>query len=593
MNLCQFFQKPPSINNRKVHFFLISFFCFSFPVFPDTVELEPLTVTKNYLENSTESFDVFSEDDIKYLPVSSLEEIPEYSSSTDIRKRSNFGIQQDVSIRGSVFEDAYVSLGGVKINDPQTGHFTLEIPLTSADLEEVDIYKNAQRISFTPKKPKNKGFLLKSSFGQYALWENLMSVNFAFAETKNRLSIEHKISKGSRQDTDFEIYNFSYHSLWEKDDKDAEFLFGSTKRDFGADSFYSSRFRQEEEHINQRFFLTRFGLNEESFKLNNTAYLRRHRDKFILDRTNPAFSTNYSTTYVYGLKEELSFPNDMFTNLNVEEESINSTNMNKHSRLRKGILVGVSEKQFGSFLFDASAGTDYYYIWNYLENAHLGLGYLLKDDLRLRFSFNRLWRAPSFTELYYSDPANRGNPNLGIQRSNNFDLGFDFFPKGVFSLSSSVFLRDQYNTIDWVRNNPLDVWQATNVGNVQAYGIDLSPQVNFKDCILEKVSLGYTYLNLAKRNSFTFSKYVFDYDRHKIVTNFGFNYKGLVANLISNFANPVIRNKYVTFDLKLAKQIKDFTISLEGVNIFNQSYEELKDIDASKRWYKLSIAYEF
>ncbi|MFA5271357.1 MAG: TonB-dependent receptor [Candidatus Omnitrophota bacterium] len=585
----------PSNYNKKyiACFFSLCLSCFSFPAFPGTVELEPLTVTKNYLENSTESLDIFSEDGIKYLPVSSLEEIPEYSSSTDIRKRSSFGVQQDVSIRGSVFEDAYVSLGGVKINDPQTGHYTLEIPLTSADLEEVDIYKNAQQINFIPKRPKDKGVLLKSSFGQYALWENLMSVNFAFAQTKNRLSIEHKISKGSRADTDFEIYNFSYHSLWEKDDKDLEFLFGATKRDFGADSFYSSRFRQEEEHINQRFFLTRFGFNEESFKLNNTAYLRRHRDKFILDRTNPSLSTNYSTTYVYGLKEELSFPNDIFTSLNVEEESINSTNMNKHSRLRKGILVGVSEKQFGSFLFDASGGTDYYYIWNYLENAHMGLGYLFRDDFKLRFSFNRLWRAPSFTELYYSDAANRGNPGLGIQRSNNFDLGFDFFPKGFFSLSSSVFLRDQYNTIDWVRNNPLDVWQATNVGNVQAYGIDLSPQVNFKDCILEKISLGYTYLNLAKRNSFTFSKYVFDYDRHKIVTNFGFNYKGLTANLISNFANPVIRDKYVTFDLKFAKQIKDFTISLEGVNIFNQSYEELKDIDGSKRWYKLSVAYEF
>jgi iron complex outermembrane receptor protein len=575
------------------NFFLPCFFCFSFTAFSGTIELEPLTVTKDYIVDSTQSYDSFTESDIESLPVFSLEEIPEYSSSTDIRRRSNFGLQQDVSIRGSVFEDAYVTLDGIKINDPQTGHYSLEIPLTSADLEEVDVYKNAQQINFTPKKPKDRGFFLKSSFGQYALWENLMSVNFAFADIKNRLSVEHKVSKGSRQDTDFEIYNFSYHSFWEKDDKDLEFLFGDTKRDFGADSFYSSRFRQEEEHITQRFFLTRFGLNEESFKLNNTAYLRRHTDKFILDRSNPSFSTNYHTTYVYGLKEELQFDNGMFVNLNAEEEEINSTNLGKHSRLRKGILIGVSEKKFGSFLFDASAGTDYYYIWNYLENAHLGLGYLLKDDFKLRFSFNRLWRAPSFTELYYSDPANRGNPDLGIQFSNNYDLGFDFFPKSFFSLSSSVFLRDQYSTIDWVRNNPLDVWQAANVGNVKAYGIDFSPQVNLKDCILEKISLGYTYLNLAKKNSFTYSKYVFDYDRHKIVANFGFNYKGFAANFISNFANPVIRDKYVTFDLKLAKQIKDFTISLEGVNIFNQSYEELKDIDGSKRWYKLSLAYKF
>ena len=577
---------------KKSAIFLLTFLC-SLYGFCETIVLEPITVSKNYSDSATESVDNISSEDIKNLPFTSLEELLDYSSSTNLKERAPFGIQQDLSIRGSAFEDAYVTLGGVKINDPQTGHFTLEIPLTSADLEEIDIYKNSQKIDFKLKAPQDKGILLKSSFGQYALWENLMSINFPILGTKNRLSIEHKISKGSRADTDFEIYNFSYHNLWKIDKNDLEFLFGQTKRDFGADSFYSSRFRQEEEHINQRFFLGRFGLDGGNFKLNNTAYLRRHSDKFILDRTNPQLSTNYHTTYVYGLKEELSFSNDLFVNLNVEQEKIDSTNLSKHTRLRKGILFGTKEKQFGKFMADFNAGTDYYSKWGYLENAHLGTGYFLRDDFKLRFSYDRLWRPPSFTELYYSDAANRGNPDLGIQRSNNFDLGFDFSPKEFFSLSSSIFLRDQYNTIDWVRNNQADVWQAQNVGSVKAYGLDILPSFKFKDCILERFSVGYTYLTLNKSSPFAYSKYVFDYDRHKIAASFGFNHKGYRANFISNFSKPVDRKKYVTFDLKLEKKLRDFTFALEGINIFNKSYEELKDIDGSKRWYKLSIAYEF
>jgi len=577
---------------KKIIILLLGFLC---PLYGycETITLEPITVSRNELKNKTESIDNVSQADIKNLPFSSLEELLDYSSSTNLKERAPFGIQQDLSIRGSVFEDAYVTLGGVKINDPQTGHFTLEIPLTSADLEEIDIYKNSQRVDFKLKPPQGKGVLLKSSFGQYALWENLMSVNFPILESKNRLSVEHKISKGSRADTDFEIYNFSYHSLLNLDNRELEFLFGSTKRDFGADSFYSSRFRQEEEHVNQRFFLARLSMDEELFKLNNTAYFRRHGDKFILDRSNPPFSTNIHTSYVYGLKEELDFRNDIFTNLNIEEEKIDSTNLGKHSRQRKGILAGLHEKQTGKFLYNVSAGTDYYSKWGYLENGHLGLGFLPRDNFKLRFSYDRLWRAPSFTELYYSDAANKGNPGLGIQRSNNFDLGFDFFPKEFLGISSSIFLKDQYDTIDWVRNNPADLWQATNVGNVKAYGIDVSPEVKFKDCILEKISVGYTYLALNKESPFAFSKYVFDYDRHKVVTNFGFNYKGYLANLISNFAAPVDRRKYVTFDLKLEKKLRNFTVALEGMNIFNKSYEELKDIDGTKRWYKLSLAYEF
>ncbi|MFA5008105.1 MAG: TonB-dependent receptor [Candidatus Omnitrophota bacterium] len=568
---------------------------FLYPLYSycETVTLKPITVSKSYLKEGLESVDNVSQEDIKNLPSSSLEELLNYSSSVNLKERAPFGVQQDISIRGSVFEDAYVTLGGVKINDPQTGHYTLEIPLTSADLEEINIYKNSQKVDFKLKPPEDKGILLKNSFGQYALWENLMSMNFPVLGTKNRLSIEHNISKGSRADTDFEIYNFSYHSLLNLDNQDVEFLFGSTKRDFGADSFYSSRFRQEEEHVNQRFFLARLGMDEKLFKLNNTAYFRRHGDKFILDRSNPPFSTNIHTTYVYGLKEELDFYNDLFVNLNVEEEKIDSTNLGKHSRLRKGFLTGTKERQMGKFLYSASAGTDYYYKWGYLENGHVGLGYLLREDFKLRFSYDRLWRAPSFTELYYSDAANRGNPDLGIQRSNNFDLGFDFSPREFFNLSSSIFFRDQYNTIDWVRNDSASVWQAANVGNVKVYGFDIFPELRFKDCILEKFSVGYTYLTLDKEDPFAYSKYVFDYDRHKVVTTFGFNYKGYRANLISNFANPVDRRKYVTFDLKVEKKLRAFTIALEGINIFNKSYEELKDIDGTKRWYKLSVAYEF
>ena len=64
-------------------------------------------------------------------------------------------------------------------------------------------------------------------------------------------------------------------------------------------------------------------------------------------------------------------------------------------------------------------------------------------------------------------------------------------------------------------------------------------------------------------------------------------------NLPTNFANPVIRKKYATFDLKVTKEINNFTIAFEGVNIFNQSYEELKDVDGTGRWYKLSCSYSF
>lgn len=551
--------------------------------FAEEIKLEPITIKKPQAEG------------INNIPFCSLEEIIDYSSSIDLRKRSAFGVQQDVSLRGSIFEDTAIALQGIKINDPQTGHFNLELPLTSADLERIDIFKNSQRINFIPKEPKEQGFLLGAGFGEHALWEKLVSWNFPLAQAKNRLSCEHKISKGGRQDTDFEIYNFSFHSLWEDEQKEKkiEFLFGSTKRDFGADSFYSSGYPHEEEHINQRFYSLLTELKEELFSLSSAFYLRRHSDKYILDRHNPSFYTNYHTTYVYGLKTQAQFNNGLFLSLNMDRENIDSTNLNKHYRLKKGLALGMKDKKIGRFILDFSAGFDYYEQWEYLENLCLGLGYFLSDELKLRFDFDRIWRAPSFTELYYVSPANRGSTGLEIQKSNNFEWGIDCFPNEALTSTLSFFLRDQSDTIDWVRDTPVEAWQATNVGDLDTYGFDFYSQINLEDNILKKLSLGYTYLNLKKDSPCRFSKYIFDYNRHKAVCMFEFGLKGVAVNLIGNFSNPVSRKRYVTFDLQAEKKIENFILALEGINLLNRNYRELQDIAGPERLVKISIIYTF
>jgi len=582
------------IIHAYTRFFLFVLICVFFvsSVFSQEIELEEITIKRLFLEIPTQGVDFFSHKKIEDFPYFSLEEIVDYSSSVDLRKRSVFGIQQDISLRGSIFEDNFVSLEGIKINDPQTGHFNLELPLTSADLEEMEIFKNSQKINFILKRPKEKGFFLRSSFGQYALWEKLMSFNFPLKEIKNRISLEHKISSGARQDTDFEIYNSSYHTLWEEDNKEIEFLFGYTKRDFGADSFYSVKYPHQEEHTDQKFFSLKTKLEEEFFNLNNTLYLRRHQDKYILNRHNPPAYTNYHTTYVYGENLEFDFSNDFFLLFDIKREKITSTKLNNHRRLSKGLSLGIKDKKILDFIFNISGGFDYYENWEYLENYHLGFGYFLKDNLKLRFSFDRIWRVPSFTELYYSDPVNIGNRNLGIQKSNNFEWGWDFFRDNL-NLNFGFFLRDQSDTIDWVKNISSDPWQAENIGDLNVYGFDFYSEFNLKDRLLNKFSLGYTYLNLDRENPYNFSKYVFDYNRHKFVSNLELNFKGISLNLITNFSKPIDRKEYITFDLKIEKKISNFKLSLEGINIFNRDYEEMKDIKGSPRWYKVSLTYSF
>lgn len=560
--------------------------------FSGNIELEPIIIKKyNFLFDRNSHY--FRKNQITNFPVFSPEEIPGFFSAIELKKRAPFGIQQDLSIRGSIFEDNSVQIEGIKINDPQTGHFSLEIPFSAIDIEQIGINKNKQQLNYQLKQPKEKGTLIASSFGQHALWENLLSTNFSLGKIKNRVSVEHKISSGARPDTDFEIYNFSWHSLWKNYNKEAEFIFGSTKRDFGANSFYAKSFPQEEEHIAQRFFLARATLKKELFDIKSTAYLRRHTDEFILKRHEPSFYTNFHTTYIYGAKNEVVFKNDLFLNLNLRKEKITSTNLGDHSRISKGFSIGLKEKEFGKFIYQGSAGFDYYKPWGYLENINLNLRYKLSQNLLIDFSYNRLWRVPSFTELYYNAPSNVGNLSLDVQDSDNYQIGLKHTPIKAIKLSFDLFLRKQLNTIDWVKDQSADPWEAKNIGSLEARGFDFYGELKFKNSFWKILGIGYTYLNLNKGHNFNLSKYVFDYNQHKIITNFGFDFSGINSNIIVKFSKPIARDKYTTVDLKLSKQFSNFKLSLEGINIFNQDYQEKTDIEGTGRWYKVSLTYNF
>lgn len=574
--------------------FLLSFFTDFVSYAQDKdIELAPIVINRRVYGDYIEGVSRFFFTDIEALPSSSLEEAVDYFPGIDLRQRSPFGVQQDISFRGSIFEDTSVNIEGIEVNDPQTGHFSLEMPFTDMDIKEIKMENNEQKIDFYLKKPKRQGGLVRFGFGQYSLWEQGVSLNFPLLETRNRISLEHKTSSGSRSDTDFEIYNFSFHSLWENEMHQLELIYGFTDRDFGADSFYSSVYPQEQEHIKQNFFVVKNRIEGESVSYTNNIYLRKHEDEFILDRHNPSFYRNVHRTYIYGIDNELAL-RYFKAKLNFERESITSTNLGDHSRFKKGILLLFDSLDWGPFNFNIRAGFDYYAGWKFVDKQAFDIDYFIKDNFKLRFSLARIWRAPSFTELYYSSPSNQGNPNLNIQRTDNYQLALLYYndEKDV-SFNMDFFRRNQRDTIDWVKNDLSSPWEAKNIGRVSAYGIDFYLNKGFNNAFLKNIRVGYTYLSLDKNNSYVFSKYVFDYLRHKLVLTGNFDVFGIKVAVVNNFSYPINREKYYSANIKVIKEFKDFSFSLEGINIFNRDYEELTNISAPKRWYKISLTYRF
>lgn len=579
--------------NRTVR--LLPFFIFfagiNFAAFSsETVEFSPIVIQK---EKRISLYEEILQEEMAIFPFNSLEEVIDYSSGIELRKRNSFGIQQDLSIRGSDFEDNSVYLNGIRINDPQTGHFSLEIPLTEFDLEKVVIKKDSLGVNFLTKAPRDEGFHFKTYWGEHALWGELLSLNFPLKSLKNRISFERRVSSGSRQDTDFKTQTFVFDTLLERPKGSFEVLFASQEKDFGANSFYSSNYPHEEEHTNQRFFQLRSVFKETDFSLTNNVYFRRYRDKFILDRHDPSFYTNYHTTYVYGLNSCFDFHEWLGLGFQLNREKIQSTNLNNHSRINKEINLILKPEEKNRFSFRGEFNFLHSQGYDFNETFSLRLSYLLNDSTQTGISVNRLLRLPSFTELYYSSPANRGNTLLDAEKADNFEvfLARDFTDK--LSLNFSLFLRKHRNAIDWVKDDSTAPWQASNIGSLETKGVDAVLNFIFDSSLLNKLALSYTYLDSSK-NSFNYSKYVFDYNRHKFVSAFDFIVFGLDAAFLAAFTKTVQRDDSFNCDLKITKKISDnFKLFIEGTNIFDEDYYELTEVKASGRWCKVGVECAF
>ncbi|MCK4631428.1 MAG: TonB-dependent receptor, partial [Bacteroidales bacterium] len=109
----------------------------------DTVEIKEIVVSGQRSPSIHSELNrvvtVIRKEQIRNAPVQSLQEILEYAVNIDVRQRGNFGVQADISIRGGSFEQTLILLNGIKINDPQTGHHNLNIPIDINSIERIEI----------------------------------------------------------------------------------------------------------------------------------------------------------------------------------------------------------------------------------------------------------------------------------------------------------------------------------------------------------------------------------------------------------------------------------------------------------------------
>ncbi|MDP4185283.1 MAG: TonB-dependent receptor plug domain-containing protein, partial [Bacteroidota bacterium] len=93
---------------------------------------------------------VIERSEIEAAPVQSINELLKYLLNVDIRQRGQFGVQADVSIRGGSSDQTLILLNGININDPQTGHFNLDLPVSLESIQRIEILEGPASRVFGP-----------------------------------------------------------------------------------------------------------------------------------------------------------------------------------------------------------------------------------------------------------------------------------------------------------------------------------------------------------------------------------------------------------------------------------------------------------
>jgi iron complex outermembrane receptor protein len=106
--------------------------------FSDTVTVTATRVAVPWGE-SGRSVEVLTGDEIEAHGVRSVPELLQLFPGLDVRRRGVHGVQADLSVRGGSFEQVLVLVDGVPVNNPQTGHHTLDLPVPVEAIERVEV----------------------------------------------------------------------------------------------------------------------------------------------------------------------------------------------------------------------------------------------------------------------------------------------------------------------------------------------------------------------------------------------------------------------------------------------------------------------
>jgi vitamin B12 transporter len=611
--------------------------------FSQEIELDGVTITSALIEKRASetgrNIVIIKGSQFQNLPVHSIDDLLRFVPGVEIQARGPMGSQSDITLRGGTFQQVLVLLDGMRLNDPNTGHFSSYIPLAPAEIERIEILKGPSSAIYGADAvggvvhvitktfaAQQQGITKTSVNGQLAVGEyGFNNITAGIAHTKNKFSVSGGVlinnAEGVQQrGTKGFVHNSSvsasakYHinNNWS-----VAYRLAYDRRNFGAQNFYTTflsdtarekvatwwqQLRVAYQKGNHRLTIdASYKTLDDDYRFNSRAIANNNESK--LAQALVAHQYNFTPKTI------------LTTGFNYQQKIIRSNDRGDHSLFLAAPFVSLVQK-IGEHIFVQPSLRVEMVQHNDPELVPQLTASYKANQWQFRVSGGKTIRDADFTERFnnYNKPlvtgGRIGNPDLQAEHSWSYEAGADWFYNNKLKISATVFQRQHSRLIDYVNTAYADMPRKENLSPTGAYALakniakvntsGLETDIQYTQPISSKqqlaVNAGFIWLSSNSSNN-TASLYVSSHAR--VLTNFSVQYN------VSNFSlavtglykhrkpdatiggiNAKLTADYFVMNARLSYALLKNRLSffVQADNVFNRSYSDLLGAIMPGRW---------
>jgi outer membrane cobalamin receptor len=563
-----------------------------------TTTLEPLP-----LAESDRSVNLISPRD-QPLVSNSVVDYLRQDASLNLQSRAPAGVQADLSIRGTTFEQSLILLNGLRINDPETGHLNLDIPIPLDAVTRIDILHGSGSTFYGSDaiggavnlltQPPAPGLIVIGSVGagSYTSLEQHLRASYTTGPIAEQLTGSRDTSDGFIPDRNYSSNALASETWLTWKPGTTDILLATSDRPYGANQFYGPY--PSWERTKGWFASIQQQLGPQTAA--SFGY-RRHTDLFVLFVDQPSIYENnhITTSYEGALRRADNFGSNTTLSYGVEADgdTINSNSLGQHSRNQGAAYANLSLRALRRFSLSLGA-RDEILSGAAISNDNvfspsIAAAYTLTHTARLRASAGHGFRLPTYVDLYYTDPTTIGNPNLKPESSWSYEAGVDWTPTNSrITLTATAFRLQQKDTIDYAKTilatpalTASEPWQAINIQNLNITGAEATLRLRLTSN--QQLQFSYTAAHAASPPPNLLSEYAYNYAAQNAIFRWTGNFRQLAAYTQINVVQKTQHTAYPLWDIALTRNTGHLRPYLRALNLSNTGYQEIPQVPLQGR----------